>query len=62
LKNNETKRLLLREWQEDDAQELFNICCDMELQHSGIMTYGNAEESLNTIKIGINKYNSRYDK
>ena len=55
LKNIETKRLFLREWQESDAQDHYNICRDMELQLSGISTYNNVEESLNTIRIWKNK-------
>lgn len=45
----ETKRLLLRCWKEEDAEELYKICLDPQLQLSGVSSYKNIEESRNFI-------------
>ena len=45
----ETKRLLLRCWQEDDAEELYKICLDPRLRLSGVSSYRNIEESQSVI-------------
>lgn len=46
----ETKRLLLRCWQEADAEPLYTICLDPKLQLSGISAYNNVEESRSRIR------------
>ena len=46
----ETKRLLLRCWQEEDAEELYKLCLDQRLRLSGVSSYRNIEESRNTIR------------
>ncbi len=45
----ETKRLLLRCWQDDDAEELYKICLDPRLRLSGVSSYRNIEESRSAI-------------
>ncbi len=45
----ETKRLLLRCFQDEDAEELYNICLDTQLRLSGLSSYNNIEESRNAI-------------
>lgn len=45
----ETNRLLLRCWQDDDAEGLYKICLDPRLQLSGVSSYSDIEESRNAI-------------
>ncbi len=45
-----TDRLILRCWEESDAEALFNICLDKELRASGINYYNNIKESKKIIK------------
>lgn len=59
MDNIETKRLLLREWRENDAQDLYSICQDPELGQSGIHVFGSVEESLKTIRAWTNKNEMR---
>jgi RimJ/RimL family protein N-acetyltransferase len=47
--NIESERLILRDWLESDAQELYAICLDPELQRSGIGSYHSVDECLKTI-------------
>ena len=45
----ETKDLILRNWQECDAEALYKMCCDKILRKSGIHFYASAIESQNAI-------------
>ncbi len=49
--NIESERLIIRDWQESDAQELYVVCLDPELQRSGINSYHSVEECLKTIRL-----------
>lgn len=51
MKAIETERLIIRNWQENDAPELYAICLDPELRRSGIGSYKDIDESLQTIRV-----------
>lgn len=45
-----TKRLLLRCWKDDDAEQLYTICLDPKLQRSGVTSFNNIDESRSYIR------------
>ena len=45
----ETKDLLLRNWQDTDAEPLYEMCLDPALRASGIHFYDSVADSQNTI-------------
>ena len=47
----ESDRLLIREWQLDDAPALYAICLDPELRRNGIGFYDNIPESREQIRL-----------
>jgi [ribosomal protein S5]-alanine N-acetyltransferase len=51
MKNIESERLIIRDWQESDAPELYTICLDPALQRSGVGFYRSIDECLNTIHL-----------
>ena len=46
----ETKDLLLRNWQDTDAEPLYEMCLDPALRASGIHFYDSVADSQNTIR------------
>ncbi|MDE7313447.1 MAG: GNAT family N-acetyltransferase [Eubacterium sp.] len=50
----ETERLLLRDCQESDALDLYEMCLDQSLQKSGITVFESVEESLHAAKYWMN--------
>ena len=46
----ETKDLLLRNWQDTDAEPLYKLCLDPALRASGIHFYDSVADSQNTIR------------
>lgn len=51
MKNIESERLIIRDWQESDTNELYAMCLDPELQRSGIGFYNSINERLKTIRL-----------
>lgn len=50
----ETKHLVLRNWEENDASDLYEMCLDDSLIKSGIHSFGSVADSLNSIRIWMN--------
>ena len=48
-----TDRLIIREWQESDAQDLYEICLDPELRRCGVGFYDNVDDALKSIRHAI---------
>ena len=48
-----TDRLMIREWQESDAQDLYEICLDPELRRCGVGFYDNVGDALKSIRHAI---------
>ncbi len=51
MKDIESERLIIRDWQESDAPELYAMCLDPELQRSGVSFYRSVDECLRTIRL-----------
>lgn len=51
MKEIESERLIISDWQEIDAPELYAICLDPELKRSGIGSYRSVDECLGTIRL-----------
>lgn len=49
IETMETKDLILREWRESDAADLYEMCLDTALRKSGVCCFDSVEESLETI-------------
>lgn len=45
----ETKDLILRNWQDSDAKDLYEMCLDETLRKSGIDFYNSITDSRNTM-------------
>ncbi|WP_195575567.1 GNAT family N-acetyltransferase [Paenibacillus sp. 1001270B_150601_E10] len=51
MKTLEADRLILREWQESDADEHFQLYNNPDVEHAGAKICGNKEESLEKIRL-----------
>ncbi len=52
-----TEHLILRNWQESDASDLYRMCLDEDLRKSGIDSYTSAADSRNAIASWMNDQN-----
>ena len=53
----ETERLVLRNWEEKDAPDLYEMCLDDSLMKSGIHSFDSVADSLNYIRVCMNEPN-----
>jgi RimJ/RimL family protein N-acetyltransferase len=53
MKTLETERLILREWQESDAADMFAFCKSSNVMNAGWKIHENIDESLEYIRAAI---------
>lgn len=59
MKTIETERLILREWQESDADDYFELCKNPDIENAGCKICKNINESLEHIRLSIKCQESR---
>lgn len=55
----EINNLILRDWKENDAPDLYEMCLDSALRKSGIASFPSVEDSLSAIKSWMNNPGSK---